>query len=449
MRTAAVVSLAMLLSLVSISQSQTRIEKVLADREKFIEDGDWIYQDFEAAKRAASEADKPLMVVLRCIPCEECVKLDDDVFEKDEAIKPLLEKFVRARVVSTNGLDLATFQFDTDNSWMVFFLNADGTIYSRFGTRSDRTEWKDDVSVEGLANAMKGVLQLHKQYPENKASLAGKRGPKPRYASPELYPTLKQKYQSKIAFNNNVVKSCIHCHQIGDAEKQHYRDRKEAMPEEILFPYPHPKSIGLILDPDQPGKILKVTEESPAAKSGFKAGGVIQAINQQPILSIADVQWVLHNTSPDGGELNVLVTKSGPANQRGLEIGYMKLNLDEGWRRLDDISWRVSSWPLRRMGTGGLKLQALSNERREQLNLPDDQMALLVMHVGQYGPHAAAKRAGFHKGDIILAFDGQDDLMRDGDLLAYAVTHRQAGERVKVNILRGERKMELTLPMQN
>ena len=47
--------------------------------------------------------------------------------------RPLMEQFVCARQVSTNGLDLSLFQFDTDQSFAVFLLNADGTIYGRFG----------------------------------------------------------------------------------------------------------------------------------------------------------------------------------------------------------------------------------------------------------------------------------------------------------------------------
>ena len=49
------------------------------------------------------------------------------------------------------------FQFDTDQSFAVFLLNADGTIYGRFGTRSHRTEWYGDVSVDGLAKALQDV----------------------------------------------------------------------------------------------------------------------------------------------------------------------------------------------------------------------------------------------------------------------------------------------------
>ena len=116
------------------------------------------------------------MVVLRCIPCEECVKLDDDLVDQDERLQAALEKFVRVRVVSANGLDLSLFQFDTDQSFAVFMLNADGTIYGRYGTRSDHSHWADDVSVEGLAKALEGALALHQQYPKNKAELAAKKG---------------------------------------------------------------------------------------------------------------------------------------------------------------------------------------------------------------------------------------------------------------------------------
>src|SRR5256885_5900547 len=139
-----------------------------------------------------------MLVVLRCIPCVECVKLDDDLVNQDKRVRPLLDKFVCVRVVSTNGLDLALFQFDTDQSFAAFLLNADGTVYGRFGTRSHRTSWSDDVSIEGLAKALQGALDLHANYPANKAVLAGKRGPAPEVPTPEQFPTLKARYTAKL-----------------------------------------------------------------------------------------------------------------------------------------------------------------------------------------------------------------------------------------------------------
>ena len=45
--------------------------------------------------------------------------------DKDPVLRPLLEKFVRVRVVSTNGLDLSIFQYDYDQSFAAFLLNAE------------------------------------------------------------------------------------------------------------------------------------------------------------------------------------------------------------------------------------------------------------------------------------------------------------------------------------
>ncbi len=121
------------------AQQKTRDQNVREDRERVTEQGFWIDNDLNAAFARARTSEKPILALLRCIPCEECVKLDDELVDQDPVLKPLLEKFVCVRIVSTNGLDLSLFQFDTDQSFAVFMLNADRTIYGRFGTRSHRT----------------------------------------------------------------------------------------------------------------------------------------------------------------------------------------------------------------------------------------------------------------------------------------------------------------------
>src|SRR5262245_3251676 len=204
--------LLLLVSLVVFVHSataQTREEKVRADKARVEADGFWIYNDLASGFADAKATGKPLLVVLRCIPCEECVKLDDDLVEKDARLRPLLEKFVRVRKISANGLDLSLFQYDTDQSFAVFLLNGGGTIYGRFGTRSDHSYWADDVSIEGLAEALEGGLALHAAYPQNKAQFAAKRGPAPEFPAPEKYPKLEGKFGSQLDYEGNVVKSCI------------------------------------------------------------------------------------------------------------------------------------------------------------------------------------------------------------------------------------------------
>lgn len=433
-------ALAVLLPAAAPAQNP-REKKVRDDKVKVEADGYWIYNDLPKAFEEAKKTGKPLVVILRCLPCEECVKLDDDLVNKDPVLRPLLDKYVRVRVVSTNGLDLSLFQYDYDQSFACFLLNADGTIYGRFGTRSHRTNWIGDVSIDGLAKALQGGLDLHADYPQNKKSLAGKRGPAPEFPVPEKFPSL-GKYTAKLNYEGNVVQSCIHCHQIGDALKSHYRVKKEPLPEQVLFPYPHPKAQGLILDPKEKATVKDVItakKATPAELAGFKAGDQIQTLDGQPMLSIADVQWVLHRASADGAKIKAEVIRSGKPID-------LTLTLEKGWRQADDLSWRSSSWGLRRMATAGMKLDTLA-ERPS--GVPADGMALRVAHVGMFGgPHGAAKAAGVEVSDVLVSFDGKTDLMRETDVFAYSLRSRKPGETVAIKVVRGGKTLELKIPMQ-
>jgi len=424
-----------------VSAQPTREEKVRADKAKVESEGYWIYGDFAQAVAKAKSTGKPILVVLRCIPCEECVKLDDDLVNNDPQVKPLLDKYVCVRLVSTNGLDLSLFQYDYDQSFAVFMLNADGTIYGRFGTRSHRTVWVEDVSVAGLAKALTAALELHSKYPGNKAELAAKRGPAPDFPNPERYPSLKDKYKSTLDYEGKVVQSCIHCHQVGDAQRAYARSQQQPVPDEVLFQYPHPKSLGLILNPDECATVAKIVPDTPAAVAGFQPGDVVRKLAGQPLVSIADVQWVLHHTPAGGATLTADVL-------RGNRPIAVQLKLDDGWRRRDDIAWRVTTWGLRRMAAGGMILEPVPAEEREKAGLAPGEGSLRVKNVGQFGPHAAAKNAGVKPGDIILTFDGRADLRRETDILVYAIQHHKAGDKVPLQLLRGKERVEVQLPMQ-
>ena len=47
----------------------------------------------------------------------------------------MADKFVRVRLVKIAGMDLRRFEFDCDLNWFAFLLNADETIYGRYGGR--------------------------------------------------------------------------------------------------------------------------------------------------------------------------------------------------------------------------------------------------------------------------------------------------------------------------
>ena len=344
------------------------------------------------------------------------------------------------RLVKANDLDLTLFQFDYDLTFAVFFMNADKTIYGRYGTRSSIKEATKDISIAGLAESMSAALALHEQYPANRESLAGKQAVATKFKTPDDFPSLRGQFKATLDYEGAVTKSCMHCHQVLDAERQIYRSAGKPIPDRLLFPNPAPAVFGLTLDPRRRATVTGVKNDSAAAKSGFKSGDEILTLDGQAILSLADIQWVLHN-APSTGKLDATV-------QRGAEQLQLTLSLDDGWRRGSDISWRVSSWPLRRMGTGGLLFEAASTQQRREAGVKDNSMALVVKHVGQYGAHAAAKRAGFKKGDLVVSFAGQTADMSTSQLLAYTAQHTQPSRQVPVTVLRDGKRLELQMPMQ-
>lgn len=424
----------------AVCDAQERELKVRGDKQRVEGDGYWIYNDLPRGIEQAKETKKPLLVVFRCVPCEACAQLDEDVVERDPRVRELLDKFVCVRIVHANGMDLSQFQFDYDQSWSAFFLNADMTIYGRYGTRSHETESKKDVSLEGFSKALTGALKLHAQFPKHKAALLAKRGPDSDVKVPEQFPSFKGKYGSKLDYEGKVVQSCIHCHQVGEALRLVARSSKQPIDDKVLFPYPNPKVVGLVLDPLEMAKVLQVTTESSAAVDGFREGDEITSLAGQPLLSIADVQWVLHQAG-DAAKLSAEVLRDG-------KIQPLTLTLAKGWRQRDDISWRATSWDLRRITLGGMRLETLPDDQRRELKLPANELALRAKWVGQYNEHAVAKRAGFLKDDIILAVDGSRSSATESDLIAKFLRSKQPGDKVTMSVLRGSQRLELSFDQQ-
>jgi hypothetical protein len=418
--------------------AQDRVTKVQKDREAFQGSADWIYNDLSQGIRAAMAADKPLFVVLRCIPCEACQEFDDDVARRDPIIRDLLDAYVCVRIVQANALDLTHFQDDFDQSFAVFLMNPDLTIYGRYGTRSERPEFQD-ISLQGLRKAMAEGLRMHKAYAVVKPALAGKQSGPVRFKTPLEYPSLAGKYEAKINYSENTVRSCMHCHQIRDAEREFYRKSGAPIPDEVLFPYPDPSVLGLTMDPKEMATVSRVATNSVADRAGLQKGDAIVSLAGQPLLSTADLQWVLQNT-PATARLTAEVKRDGTTRTVTLDLG-------AGWRE-GDISWRTSTWNLRRMAFGGMRLDDLGDQERREANLPADGMALRARYIGQFGDHALAKKAGLVQGDILVAFDGHTERMSESQLIAELLRRRKPGDVVSLTFLRGGEKTTVSYAQQ-
>jgi hypothetical protein len=294
--------------------------------------------------------------------------------------------------------------------------------------------------VEGFGAALQGALELHKGYPANKALFAAKRGPAVPIKVPEEFPNLKGKYSSKLNYEGKVVQSCIHCHQVGEGIRLVNRQPGKPMATEVLYPYPHPKILGLIMDPKEKARVSEVTAGSPAAKDGFQAGDDILTLSGQPLLSIGDIQWVLHHAGKTD-KLTAEVLRGGKKIK-------LPLTLAAGWRELGDISWRATSWDLRRMTTGGLLLDSLTDDERKSAKLEEKVLALRIKHAGEYNEHAAAKNAGFRKGDILVEIDGSTEPLTESELMAGIMNGKKPGDKVPAVVLREGKRINLKLPIQ-
>jgi len=412
---------------------------VRSDRDTMIKDPRWLYNDIAKGFDEAKKSGKPLLVVIRCVPCKGCMGIDASILSSKE-LQPVLDQFVCLRIINANALDLSLFQFDYDLSLSTLIFNGDGTVYGRFGSWQHQRDAMDD-STTGYKATLEGALTLHRAYPANKDSLASKQGGPTPFKIPIEIPALAGKYQRELNWEGKVVPSCVHCHQIGEAFRATYRDKNKPIPQELIYPMPAPDTIGLSLDTAKPGKVNSVAEGSTAAAAGVQKGDEVVSANGAPNISVADFAWALHH-SPDSGSLKVKVRRDGAEKE-------LTIALADGWRLKSDIGTRVGSWQMRAMAFGGLKMDDLTDAERDARKLDHTSMALLVKWPGGGGGiHGAAIKEGFKKDDVLVSIDGRSERASESEMFGLLLLKYPEKGKVKATVLRGDKKIDLMLPMQ-
>ncbi|TWT55777.1 serine endoprotease [Thalassoglobus neptunius] len=391
----------------------------------------WTYNDIASAREEAREQNKPIFVTFRCVPCRDCAGFDAEVAQGSEVIAEFArEHFVPVRQVEMKTVDLDQFQFDYDLNWAAMFINADGTVYARYGTQSEEGAEAYN-SIAGLKKTMERVLELHENYPENRDMLIGKRGPQKKTRSALQLPGMDR---AATLEGLTTRKNCIHCHMIHDAENR-AAQRSGTFTHDTLWRYPLPQNIGLSIVRDDGRQIEAIAEGTPAADSGLFVGEEIAAVNGQAIVSIADIQFVLHHLPNDDVTLTVTGTRSGDH----------QLSLKKGWKKTDP-SWRGSLYSVSPI----LRSWAPPAEEsvRAQLNIPEDEGLLEVKYINGTTPGGkAVKRSGIRVGDFIVAMDGQPvPLTTQAWQLALKLNYR-VGETVPLTVLRNGKRIDVEVEL--
>jgi hypothetical protein len=317
-----------------------------------------------------------------------------------------------------NGVDLSIFATNHDYSWSVFFLNADMTVYGRYGTRGDKG-MEAYVSIQSLKNAMTRVLELHSEYPQNKKEFVGKKpdAGKVRWKVAEDIPALKKKRGNQN--NKKFPGGCIHCHSVTEAVASTAAQNGQPVPDTSIWPFPLPDAVGVSIDVNHGTKVEKVIPKSFAARAKVKPGDIILSMDGQTILSIADIQWVLHHAN-DRTKLKIVVMRGGKEKKLTL-----KLNGD----------WRKSSHAWGGVGRNRLlpwsNIQPVPDNEKKKLGISLRKMALRMVKVW-----GKTKNQGFQDGDIIVKVDRRQDNMSRLDLTAYLSQNCVKMKFVPVIILR-------------
>jgi serine protease Do len=141
--------------------------------------------------------------------------------------------------------------------------------------------------------------------------------------------------------------------------------------------------------------VAQVTPGSPASRAGLQQGDVITSINGQPLTNASALQVDVADLSP-GTSVALGVMRNGDPMTLQLTVGQFNA---KGTQLADNDG---SNAP--QSGKLGLAVADLTQDARQQLNIPDNVNGAVIENVR---PASPADDAGLQPGDVILQVDRQ------------------------------------------
>ena len=329
------------------------------------------------------------------------------------------------------GVDLNTYVFDWDLTFAALLMNADGTVYHRYGGRS----WESAdarLSMEALTRLLIDRTEEDKLY-----RAAGKTRQPGELLPIETIPV----FAERILKNKDT--SCFHCHMATEAVREQAQRDKKWTPDDRWI-WPLPDKIGLRLDPADPTLLGEVLNGSAAAIAGLAAGDRVLSVNGVRVRTEPDMQWFLHILPPAGGRLNIAFQRGAAAMSASIELG-------SGWKTATPLeySWRPAMWLLKPdPGFGGGDLTA---DEKKKLGIEPAAFAIRIDYLIDWGERAetgrSARKAGVQKGDILLSVDGVSDFKSHQHFQTWFRFTREPGKSVELKLLRDGKDLVVSLPV--
>lgn len=400
--------------------------------------------DLDKALAEARKENRPLFVTLRCLPCKQCSVFDKNVLEGGAELDPLLKQFVTVRLINAGDLDQRLFPFDgyqdLDLSWWGYFLSPDGRVYAIFGGRDDVSD-ATRISLPALVNTQRRVLAYH--YDPRRSSWDID-GPAAEMTGDRKTPLQLPGYASWEKRNpqdENEKSTCLHCHQVNDILRQPLVDAKKFNKKTDLDMWPLPENVGIALDRDDGLLVKKVEADSPADKAGIKPGDSLAAAGNRKLFGQADFRGVLHRGPKNAGSIDVHWLREG-------KLLNAPLKLEDGWRKTV-LDWRMSiSQGNVGSGPGGFFPLKVPDDERQQLDIPENSMAVKPF-IGPAMRKAPAFKAGLRGDQTIIAVNGQSPPVEGRAFMVWFRMKHEPGDSVTLTVLDKGKKREIvyTLPV--
>ncbi len=328
----------------------------------------------------------------------------------------LLQKYVTARVVRLDGINIGLYDYDRYNTLYFFILNADEHIYMRYGGRDERSALTY-LNLESLELALEQGLELHEQY---KAGQVPRREP-PVARYPRQIPEL-----AKRTINAG---RCVECHLVGDLENVQREIDGTLDKLRHIYRSPDIRTIGIELDVPKGLRVRKAT--GSVAEAGMKDGDTIRAFNGTVVWTFGDLQWEYSRIPHHSQQIELTLDRDGQAHR--IQVG-----LPPFWW-YSDLTYRNLSVDPRVYFAS----KPLTVAEKAAFGFDTNGFASRVTYLDPL-----AEIFGSHQlqmGDIIYGVDGvgTDDVADTAHL--YIKLRKQAGSTVALQVLRGEDRMDLAL----